>query len=247
VSIHPLKIAILLFSMPIVSHGAIAFDAAASQAVTSASPITWTHTTTGSNRVLFIGVDLQIPLGGSISGATYNGTAMTLIISTTGSNGVSNSSFIDSIFYLIAPATGANTVSVTFTGSGASGVGGSISLTGVDQSIPLDSFGCAIFSSGTPSNTITTVADSSWGLDSVSSFSGTFSGAGANQTIRWNNALNSGSSIGPISPSGATTFTWSGLSVGWADCAASFCPVGCTVAASTLKDSMDMLLMRGTD
>lgn len=242
-SIHPFKIAGLLLLAGNV-YGAIAFDAAASNGTPSANPVTWTHTCTGSNLVLYVGVDVHIPLGGSITSASYNGVAMTLIISTQGSNGVSNTGFLNGIFYLANPATGAHTVSVSFAGGAASAEGGSISLTGVDQTTPVDASSCTTSVTGEPSVTLTTIANNSWALDNVDSFSGTAT-VGAGQTAQWNNALNSGSSIGPITPAGATTMTWSGLSVGWAQCAASFCPVGCTVASA--KGDPLYLLMHGSD
>lgn len=246
--IHPYKVILtILVMLPIWSlcYGEIAFDAASSVTPLSlTSPVTWSHTVAGSETLLFVGVILKTPLGGTISGVTYNGTSMTLIDSLDGNNIVSNSGFKNSIYYLVAPAAGSNTVSVSFTGTGASAAGGSISLTGVHQTNPLDNHACNGSTTGDASVTITPVYNRTWALDNVDIFSGTPT-AGASQTARWNNAFNSGSTIGPIRPPAATTFSWTGLTAGWVDCAATFVPsVGYQL---DVTDDPMLLLMTGRD
>jgi len=78
---------------------AIAFDAVVSA---TANFLTWSHTCSGSNRILFvhvINVDVNVP-----SACTYGGVSMTKLTD----NGTTQS-----VFYLINPATGSNTVAVT--------------------------------------------------------------------------------------------------------------------------------------
>lgn len=243
---HKIILAAILLGLTIksISYGAIAFDAAASITPLSlVSPVTWSHTVSGAETLIFVGVILKIPLGGSISGVTYNGTSMTLIDTMDGSNIVSNSGFRNSIYYLTNPTTGSNTVSVSFTGTSASAAGGSISLTGVHQTNPLDNHNCNADTTGDATVSITPVNNRTWALDNVDIFSGTPT-AGSAQTARWNNAFNSGSTIGPIRPPAATPFSWTGLTTGWVDCVATFVPsVGYQL---DVTDDPMLLLMTGS-
>lgn len=97
---------------------------APSSSPTSTSPMTWSHTCAGSNRALLVQV-----YGGSgmtVTGVTYNGVAMTLLGNIT--------SLIGQPVYLyglLNPASGANSVSVSFTGTLAEAAAGSYS--GVDS------------------------------------------------------------------------------------------------------------------
>jgi len=91
---------------------AIAFDATSSGSSGGASSITFAHTCTGSNRVLFVTVIGEvIP---SITGVTYAGVAMTQVGSSV-SGGGSRSIHL---FYLDNPASGANNVVVSSSPSG---------------------------------------------------------------------------------------------------------------------------------
>lgn len=84
------------------------------------SPNTYSHTCTGSDRILFV----QTYSGGSnVTGVTYNGVAMTQLVSVGGDK--------YKIWYLLGPATGSNTVSITYTSNDCGSC--SASYTGVDQ------------------------------------------------------------------------------------------------------------------
>lgn len=109
---------------------AVAFDAVGGPQNGSGSPTTWSHTCTGSNRALYVGVAEKYAT--AVTGATYNGNAMTLVgqYNDSGSNVRSVN-----VFRLVAPSTGANTVSVSQSASHTL-VGMSISFTGVDQTTP---------------------------------------------------------------------------------------------------------------
>lgn len=87
---------------------AITFDASSSGSFGS-SPDTWTHTCSGSDRILFVAVFSQ----GTISGATYNGVTMTSL----GTYGYTSPTGNGELFMLVNPATGANTVSVSSSGN----------------------------------------------------------------------------------------------------------------------------------
>jgi len=84
---------------------AIAFDATTDGGNTTATSLTYSHTCTGSNRILFVSVIGAIG-SDNVTGATYAGAAMTLV----DKQASARSTYL---FYLIAPATGANNVVVS--------------------------------------------------------------------------------------------------------------------------------------
>lgn len=107
---------------------AAAFDAQASAGFGFVSSWSWSHTCTGADRVLY--VMLSLVTDRTVSAITYGGQTMTEI----------KTALVTSryrLFRLLAPPTGANSVSITLSAS-SRGVGGSVSLTGVDQSTPND-------------------------------------------------------------------------------------------------------------
>ena len=118
---------------------ALAFDAvgpsAAGQTATTPTSVTWSHTTSGSNRalVVYVGVGENSGADGTktISGVTYAGVAMTQIGTPKHTN---NSTFGYLACYgLIAPASGANNVVVSFNAAPSVAECGSLSFTGADQ------------------------------------------------------------------------------------------------------------------
>ena len=250
-SIHTLKMKrlislFLLFSLlcPDISKAVIGFDAAASNfTAPPGASITWSHTvtTSGGSVVLVVGVNAT---GTTTTGVTYNGDAMTSL-STQAYNGATDEV---SLWYLISPDTGANNVIVTLAGASAGAQAGSISLTGVDQTDPLDANNCTSGSSANPSVSVTTVGDNSWLADIVGETSGsTTLTVGGSQTQRWSRAeitsSGGGSTRGPISPPAATTMTWTiGASGPWAHCAVSLAE-----AAQVTKDDPTLLLLTGSN
>jgi hypothetical protein len=116
---------------------AVAFDAFGAGGNTTASPTTWSHTaSTSTNSVVVAVVSWTGTLYTSCS-ATYGGTTMTQIASLPYNNSGTSSRLL--AFYLLSPATGAQTVSITVTVSGATPTAGTttrlqgntISYTGV--------------------------------------------------------------------------------------------------------------------
>jgi len=105
---------------------AIAFDATAASTSPGSltSPITWTHTCTGSNLILFLGSGGD---NGHVTAASYNSVGATSVGAETDS--ASNSEA--TLYRLFAPATGANTASMTH---GASLYACATSYSGVSQS-----------------------------------------------------------------------------------------------------------------
>ena len=109
---------------------AITFDAASGNGADGADPLTWSHTvtTSESDRILIVGVMTTLNAHSSVvNSVTYGGNNLTKLedINHVG------------LWYLTAPPTGANTVSVDFTASQRC-AGIALSYTGVHQVTPLD-------------------------------------------------------------------------------------------------------------
>jgi hypothetical protein len=164
---------------------AIAYDnsTTANAFRTNASSLTFSHTTSGSNRLLVVGVHTVDANSRTITGVTYNGVAMTSLYEYS-----AFSQRRTGMFYLINPASGANNVVITLSGATASPgtiEGAAISFTGVfqtaagfpDSNSKTDSTGTSI------SATTTANADQNW---IVGVFSGDANAitAGVNTTIR---------------------------------------------------------------
>lgn len=189
----------------------IAFDATAngSNAPSSTTTITWAHTCTGTNGLIAVSV-LNESATGTMS-ATYNGVAMTLATSS-----VVTGDFVY-LFYLKAPATGAHNVVVTCSvAAHLSGV--SISLTGVNQTTPLDtSHGTSgtipASTTGTATANLTTVGTNTWRLDAIASSGSTGQTNTSGQTTQgvFNGNNDSGlmTTFGPIASAGINAATWS--------------------------------------
>src|SRR5580765_3567417 len=97
---------------------AVAYDANGKSNTTAAQQVkTWSHTCTGSDRLLLVTVVWNQPNVSTelVSAVTYNGVAMTSFGSPAPvkSSATPGSNRLIQLFYLINPPTGANTVSVT--------------------------------------------------------------------------------------------------------------------------------------
>lgn len=127
---------------------AITFDASSSGNFAAGNPTeTQAHTCTGSNRLLAVVVLGNTPL--NASGVTYNGVAMTEVVTP----GSSNSDA--SIWVLLNPASGANNIVVSKAAGEPVGVFG-ISFAGVTSSPGYGAQAKADGSSTTPSATVNT-------------------------------------------------------------------------------------------
>lgn len=175
----------------------VAVDAAASASISSGSSLSWTHTASGTNRLVIVGVSWSCDSftagacpaspGGvppTISSITYGGTAMTPI----GSKNVADQEIAQ--YQLVNPPTGAQTVSVTFSSNVSRPIyGGSVSFTNVNQTTPIGTFASASGNSSSPSVTVASavgeiVIDT---LDFDTSAATLTVGAG--QTQRWKNVF----------------------------------------------------------
>lgn len=185
---------------------AIAFDAAATGGAASASSVTFSHTCTGSDLLLLVGVHLYNVNGATISSVTYNGIALTLVDS------AANSNRRVSLYRLVAPATGANDVVITLSGTEFEVNGGSMSFTGVDQTTPLGTAVAANGNSTTPTVDVSAATNDVVAAVLAIEHSGTLS-VGAGQTSRYSAVGGGGWNkyAGSTEP-GATTTTMS-----WSD------------------------------
>lgn len=138
---------------------AIAYDNAKYQQNTSTSSQSYSFTVgTGDNRILLVGVETGGATFGSndvITSVTYNGVSLTRI------NTVANSNRMY-LYYLIAPATGANTLVVTASSSGGLMRSSPVSYSGVDQTSPIDANGTGTGSTTTMDISLTSTTDNCW-------------------------------------------------------------------------------------
>lgn len=120
------------------------------------SSLTWAHTCTGSNRILWVGA---LADGDKVTSVTYNGVAMTQMAKTTIDGDVDTMY----LYYLVAPATGSNNIVITLSGTSDYINGAGSSYTGARQTSVPDSQATvtdAVRTSITASTTV--VTDGSW-------------------------------------------------------------------------------------
>lgn len=155
---------------------AIAIDAVSSgkTAAGASATLTISHTVSGSNRAIIVGVSANL----ATAGVTYNGVAMTQAVaqSSGGPRGA--------IFYLVNPDTGTHDIVITISSAGRI-VGGGISFTGVDISSPIGTTNSATGTSTTPSVALTNVPASAFVVDTGGAGNRTWT-VDASQVERWN-------------------------------------------------------------
>jgi len=155
---------------------AIALDAATRSNVGSGTTLSFSKTCTGSNLILFF----NIVIGSTsdlVTAVTYNGvSAFGNLVQK------QNVSGFTYLFYLIAPATGSNTVVVTTSGSTAITCT-AISYTGVDQTTAIGESILVPATVQNPTTTLTVTHANSWMITVAASTSGVLT-AGTGATIR---------------------------------------------------------------
>jgi hypothetical protein len=181
---------------------AIAFDAATNPALASATSLTFSHTCSGSDRILFVSAFVRNQV---ISSITYNGVSMTEIGTREGPQG--GSSDYISLYYLVAPATGVNNVVITIPSSAVI-IGGSVSYTGASQTgQPDNSQNNNTTVEATTTTTLTTVADNCWVMGMVRAGSDGNTSASTGTTLRANTAgyFQMYDKNGPVTPAGSAS------------------------------------------
>jgi hypothetical protein len=180
---------------------------------TASTTVSWSHTTgSGANRIMIVGVSIRTTTV-SVSGITYGAQSLTFIRADTRSTNVRGE-----LWYLVAPAIGTATITVTLTGA-ADAACGSSTYSGVSPTSPLDANAGTNGSSSTPSQSITVITANSMlvGQLAISGSSQTVSSEGTGQTLLWDSvslastaasrARSHGSREGPDA-SGSQTLSW---------------------------------------
>ncbi len=199
---------------------AIAFDSSSNGTIATGTSITFSHTCSGIDRILFVLSFDDTGGSSAVTGITYAGSAMTKI---TGIQ-VSADMWI-TMWYLINPNTGANNVVIS-AGSSVLLCGTSQSYTGAKQSGVPDASGSSAASGISATQSVTTVANNCWTIailktgiiKTITPNSGT-----TNRTIQ--DALWGADSNGVITPPGSTSLggSWT-TSTNYAIIVASFAP-----------------------
>lgn len=215
--------------LPLAAAAGIQFDAASNSGYqTAQSTYSWSHTCTGSNRYLTVGISMLSVAGSSVLSITYNSVVLSLIKAQSSAAGAVRSE----LWGLVAPATGSNTIAVTLS-TGLDSIGGADSYTSVEQTTPYEAANSATATNvGAADATVDviTVADNNWVIDNVAT-DDTAITVGAGQTSRNNvtGTLGSGamSTEGPKTPAGTVTMSWTNVDAlkTWAIVAAGLRPV----------------------
>ena len=204
----------------------IAFDAVTNFTFNfTITTMTYSHTCTGSNRILWVGASIRPARTIATGGVTYNGVAMT-----------QSGAFITTgtirhyLFFLINPASGSNTVSITQSAADTM-TSCSISYTGARQSSQPDAT-----NEGGPTTTtaysqaVTSVANNSFAVLYGGAQNATGLTAGTNVTIRrvpetdFTGAFLLESTAAQT-PAGTFTLAVTSASQVFAGCMASFSPI----------------------
>jgi len=163
---------------------------------------------TTSNMVLVAHVSLYHPTSGkSVTAITYNGVAMTLLGSAASTGNYTRSY----IYYMIAPPTGTNTLTVT--ASGTCGIKlGAVSWYNVNQSTPFGTAVTAGSSTGSSSSLTVTSDSHDIVIDNYTAYGGS-STPGDGQDILWSSVYNSAAPMAASTKPGASpsvVMSWTG-------------------------------------
>lgn len=201
---------------------AIAYDTGTTPQFSTGSSITFSHTCTGSNLALVVqGAARDSTKSNTpVTGVTYSGVALTKAREDTET---SSNQMTQSLWVKGSPATGANNVVISFTGSVATWCGGSaVSLTDTDSSPDGANNGVgSSVNTNSVTLSLTTTADNSWIVGALATGGGsavTFTiDSGDTQRTKASGGSTDDSMImsttGPITPSGTSTqmgWSWDG-------------------------------------
>ena len=189
------------------------------------SPCSFAHsvTSSGADRILVVGVSPNA--GQTVSSVDYGSETLTEIRSDD-AGGLAHSS----LWYLVDPPTGSNSVDVTLSAAD-DVVIGAISFLGVDQTNPIDVHNGNTGNSNTPSVSLTTISDDDIIVDVVGTLDGPLFAA-IGQTERWDlteGTTNGAGSTKNAGASGLNLNSWFNLAGvrDWAISAAALKPSPC--------------------
>lgn len=133
---------------------AVAYDAQSKSETSAAgSSLSWSHTCTGSNLILVVGVARRGGTSSVVSGITFNSVALTNVTANHPSNAIGVE-----LWRLLAPDTGAHTIEITMSSSASIIEGFGVSYTGVHQSSPTGTPADIDGNSSAPSVDVTSAA-----------------------------------------------------------------------------------------
>lgn len=186
---------------------AIALDSTGTATQSLSNSVTFSHTCSGSDRILFVNAAAAYAGLGTVSSVTYNGVAMTLIDFCN-----PQANFYQSLWYLVAPDTGTHNVVITGSGGAVLTTGGSASYTGASQTGVPDSSAKATTIGTSLNQSTTTVADNSWVVGAcITGATSITAGAGITSRSELDSANGStllGDSNGVKSPAGSYSMTF---------------------------------------
>ncbi|MCP4857295.1 MAG: DUF4347 domain-containing protein, partial [Fuerstiella sp.] len=196
----------------------VAVDATSTGTVAKGnSSDTISHTTSGSDRLMLVGISFGEDKGDSVSSVTYNGTSLTLVGARDNSD---TATARVEIWKLVAPVTGTHNVVVNISGTSHEGATiGVMTFTGVNQTTAVGSFASAQGDSSSPSATVSSAADEIvFGVAAFDDSSNWNFSPGAGQTERWDLFTDKTNGAGSTEAGAASVVTsWSvGSSHKWA-------------------------------
>lgn len=196
---------------------AIAYDSSSYGEASGVNSVTYSHTCSGSDRLLFVGALSQG--SDNLTGITYNGVSMTQV------NKQAKGSDYLYLYYLIAPATGANNVVVSRSGSTGVLWSTSSSYTGARQSSVPDAQATTSNSGTSITGTVTTVSDNCWLVGTAFCDNLGYS-AGTGTTLRQTQSTVIFDSASATTPAGSDSLIINCTNGNNAICVASFAPTG---------------------
>ena len=199
-----------------------------SSSTSGTTSLTWSHNVAaGNNRALFVGISMED--GGSSTGVTYGGVALTLVGRRTGSHTVE-------IWRLLSPTVGNASVVASF-GAVKRVVGGGVAFDGVNQSTPTGTFAGATGSSNAPTVSVTSAAGELV-LDVLYGNDGVTATATGGQTAIWNVLVG-----GVVRGAGGTNAGAASVTMSWSLSAATQWEIGgvsiIPAVSTTLGDGTD--------
>ena len=158
-------------------------------AVAATTSLTFTHTTGGTNRLLVVGVSLNVVQNPTtiVTGVTYNGVALTQAVAHNDAGPTRRAE----IWYLVSPPVGTNlnvvvTVSAPTGGNQVGVVAGAILFTGTDQTTaPIRSVASNNGAAAAGSTLNIASATGDLVLDTLAVQGNSTAAAGAGQTAQW--------------------------------------------------------------
>lgn len=202
---------------------AIAFDNATSGTAGNNTSLTFSHTNTAGNLLV---VQAGVPVADTITSVTYNGVSLTKINS---AQSPSPDGRFTSLWYLLAPATGANNIVISSSASDFL-FACAATYTGVKQQAPEASGTNTANATNQIIASVTPTSDNSWMFLAVRvNDDPTTNYTVTNGTIRGTSGVMASSLIdfGPVSPAASTSITVhnnSFASLFWGTVIASFAP-----------------------